>query len=226
MLNDKYKDLTNYLPSIENIINKNILSNDKIKCLENIYQFYSSNKDTSALTQKKSELRKIFKTKRKQIQKNTLKKWSKELSIKLINSEEYKRSNTVFCYISFNNEIDTFLILEQSLKDNKQLSVPVIKENKMIASRISSLTDLKKNKYGILEPSDHEEISKNKIDLIITPALLYNPLGYRLGYGEGYYDDFLKDYRGTSIGLIFKDYLIVDLIPTLNDVPVSKIIIQ
>ena len=58
------------------------------------------------------------------------------------------------------------------------------------------------------------------------PALAYNALGYRLGYGAGYYDKFLKTYKGISVGMILKKFFINDLIPEKFDQPVKKIFIQ
>ena len=78
----------------------------------------------------------------------------------------------------------------------------------MIPAVINSLNNLERNKFGILEPRKYKIIDKNDIDLVIVPAFGYNPLGYRIGYGGGYYDVFLKDFKGFSIGMVLKDFLI------------------
>jgi 5-formyltetrahydrofolate cyclo-ligase len=48
--------------------------------------------------------------------------------------------------------------------------------------------------------------------LTLVPGLAYDPRGWRLGYGGGYYDRFLKNYRGISLGVSF-DALLLNSLP-------------
>ena len=45
--------------------------------------------------------------------------------------------------------------------------------------------------FGIKEPCS-EPVAPDILDLIIVPALMVDKNGYRLGYGGGFYDRFLK----------------------------------
>ena len=94
----------------------------------------------------------------------------------------------------------------------------------MIASKITQLDNFKKNKYGILEPQKIEKINKIDIDLVIAPGLAFNTLGYRIGYGGGYYDNFLKNFEGMSIGMILKEFILTTLIPEEFDQPIKKLV--
>jgi len=40
---------------------------------------------------------------------------------------------------------------------------------------------------------------------VIVPMLAFDKNNYRLGYGGGYYDRYLKDYDGLKIGLAFDE---------------------
>ena len=66
-----------------------------------------------------------------------------------------------------------------------------------------------KNKFNILEPiNEVEKISDNKT-IIIVPAIVYNKNKYRIGYGGGYYDTFLKNnIYLSSIGICFDNFII------------------
>jgi 5-formyltetrahydrofolate cyclo-ligase len=174
----------------------------------------------------KNELRKYFRSKREHLSDKVLKKKSKILNKKIIGSIEYKKAKTIFCYFSFGKEIDTKYLILHSLKLNKTVCIPVIiDKKKMIASKICSIENLIKNKYGIFETDKILEIKKKDIDLIIVPALAFNTRGFRIGYGAGYYDDFLKDYKGTTFGMALKDFLSSEFIPDSHDVPVTKLFI-
>ena len=219
----KYCFLYDFIPSLKEVIENKKLSFKQKRSLKFIFKYY----DVNIIKNNKKILRKKIKLQKSKISIAELKKKSLLLNERIINSEEFKTAKSIFCYISFEDEIDTFKILEFCLKNNKILSVPVIKTDKiMIPAVINSLNNLERNKFGILEPRKYKIIDKNDIDLVIVPAFGYNPLGYRIGYGGGYYDVFLKDFKGFSIGMVLKDFLINDLIPEKYDIPVKKLFIQ
>ena len=98
--------------------------------------------------------------------------------------------------------------------------------------KINSLSDLQPGAYGILEPKDGEEITDFTDSVCITPALSFDEKGYRLGYGGGYYDRFLADYTGVSVGICYEEFiggivteeydLPVDIVVTEEDIRYTK----
>lgn len=173
----------------------------------------------------KRELRTHFKELRETIADEHILERSLSLFEMVKKSEEYKDAKSIFCYISFGKEIETHRFLKQCLVDNKELCVPVvIDKSNIVASRINSLNNLMINSYGILEPIVVEEINKNNIDLIIVPALCYRPDGYRIGYGSGYYDNYLRGYENHTFGVTFNEF-VRDFEITSNDIPVKRLFI-
>jgi 5-formyltetrahydrofolate cyclo-ligase len=52
---------------------------------------------------------------------------------------------------------------------------------------------LRPGRYGVMEPvADAPEIVP---DIVVMPCLAFDRLGYRLGYGAGYYDRTLASFR-------------------------------
>ncbi len=123
----------------------------------------------------------------------------------LISSSEYLGSKTILCYVSTNFEIDTINFLNFALLDNKNIFVPKCDENYNIKFyNITALSQLSVGKYSILEPDLSRPQLLDATDaLCIVPGLCFDSTGYRLGYGKGYYDRFLKDFNGKSIGLCY-----------------------
>lgn len=56
---------------------------------------------------------------------------------------------------------------------------------------------------GITQPNGGMELDPEEIDLVLMPNLIYDKEGYRVGYGKGFYDKFLKNCseEATFIGL-------------------------
>ncbi|HOJ64038.1 MAG TPA: 5-formyltetrahydrofolate cyclo-ligase [Spirochaetota bacterium] len=218
----KFEKLKEIIPDF-NKINFDSLNEKEIITLDNIYKFYfEENKNFL----NKKDLRKIFKAKRDNLPKDLIKKKSKFFTDKFLDSVYYKKADTIFCYVSFNNEIITDEILKQVLEDKKNLCIPLMIGKDMYPCKVEDLNNLKKNKFGILEPTEYTILDKNQIDVTIVPAILFNPLGFRLGYGGGYYDRFLEDYKNLSIGFAFSDFCIDYFIPDRFDKRVDILFIQ
>jgi 5-formyltetrahydrofolate cyclo-ligase len=148
---------------------------------------------------------------------------------KVINSEDYRNSDTIFIFVSYNNEVDTHKIIKQALKDGKVLCVPKVisKEYGMDIVQIKSFEDLKEGAYGILEPKDSKlKVEENIIDLCYLPGLAFDIKGGRVGYGGGFYDRFLVKTREDSkkIGLAYKFQVFSEVPMEEHDVFIDGII--
>lgn len=135
----------------------------------------------------------------------------------LVNSSYYKESNDIFTYVSFKSEVGTHDIIKRALADGKNVYVPVIDKPSwtMKIAKISSMSELKKNYMGILEPEQDKIIfaDSSDLDLILTPGLAFSEDGYRLGYGGGFYDKFFCQLNQhiTSIALAYSIQLLDEI---------------
>ncbi|WP_424526451.1 5-formyltetrahydrofolate cyclo-ligase [Spiroplasma endosymbiont of Glossina fuscipes fuscipes] len=88
-------------------------------------------------------------------------------------------------------------------------------------------TDLEFNqRYGFYESrSTLTLIEKDKIDVIVVPIVAFDQNNFRLGYGKGYYDRFLKNYHKMAIGLAFIEQLVTTPLPIeKHDIKIKTII--
>lgn len=96
---------------------------------------------------------------------------------------------------------------------------------------VSSLNAyLKEQGRLFLVPYKVESLIKapiDKIDCILVPGLGFDKNKNRIGYGKGYYDQFLAKVKDVpTIGVGFKEQLCVDPLPTDPwDVPLSELIL-
>ena len=88
---------------------------------------------------------------------------------------------------------------------------------------ISSLQELTKGAYGVMEPNPVScpVLHEYSGSLCVVPALAYDKAGYRLGYGGGYYDRFLSRYTGVTAGIVYQCFLRERLIHGRYDRPVE-----
>lgn len=77
--------------------------------------------------------------------------------------------------------------------------------------------------FNINEPTGNV-VLKNDIDLIITPLLCINKNNYRIGYGKGFYDKYLNDYKGMTLAVI-KSTLVLDFKEEPHDIKIKEVIL-
>ncbi len=105
-----------------------------------------------------------------------------------------------FLPIEGKREPDTWPIIERIKREfpHIRISLPKVKGDELENIYFEGLHQLKKNKWGILEPEQGVPTPTEKIDMVIVPLLAFDKKGNRVGYGKGYYDRFLAECRIRS----------------------------
>ena len=118
----------------------------------------------------------------------------------------FKSSEKIFIYVGFGSEIITETFIKKWI-NKKQIFVPKIENGKMNLIRLKSWDELAPGHFGVLEPTS-SDYYEGKIDLVVTPSIVFDKNGYRLGYGKGYYDRYFaeNEYR-ISVGLCYHKLL-------------------
>ena len=118
----------------------------------------------------------------------------------------FKTSEKIFIFVGFDSEIQTENFIKKWI-NKKQIFVPKIKNNKMNLIRLKSWDELAPGHFGVLEPTS-SDYYEGEVDLVITPSIVFDKNGYRLGYGKGYYDRYFteNEYR-ISVGLCYHKLL-------------------
>lgn len=143
---------------------------------------------------------------------------------KVISLKEYKESNLVLTYVSLKDEVDTFKLIEYSLKIGKKVAVPKCEGDIIKFYLISNLTDLKKGKFNILEPITNNVVTDFKNSICIIPGVAFDKQNNRIGYGRGFYDKFLQNYNGIKIGLVYSECICEEIDIEKTDIKMDKIV--
>lgn len=151
---------------------------------------------------------------RKELDLSDRKKWQAAAMKHLLSLPELQMAACVYPFVSTGTEIDTLEIIRHLLAEGKQrIGVPRVTGEHMEFMEIHSLTDLRPGAMNILEPVEGD-IMEAGDGLILMPGLAFDRLGNRLGYGAGYYDQYLERYdtdRLYKVGYAF-DFQVIDTI--------------
>ena len=182
------------------------------------------------LKEYKIELRQKFKERRRLMTKSRKEVADKRIASRLASLASYKRAKTVLTYVSTEIEVDTKEIIKQAISDGKRVAVPrcITGTREMQFFVIDSLDELSPRTFGVLEPDDSPEklLADWEDSICIVPALACDRAGYRLGYGGGYYDRFLREYSGEKILVLYKNCMLEHLWHGRFDVRVDKIVTE
>jgi 5-formyltetrahydrofolate cyclo-ligase len=144
----------------------------------------------------------------------------------------YKEAKVVMCFVSFNDELDTHQFIKEALAEGKRIIVPITVQatKELIPSELKDFSELEPGYYNILTPKKEfiRPVEQSEIDLVVVPGVVFDPFGYRVGYGGGYYDRFLHSIARTvpKIAVGFGMQL-VDRVPRESfDIPVDMIITE
>lgn len=180
-------------------------------------------------TSNKNELRQKYRTLRDSFGEEFIENASILVCKTLAERQEFINADTVLFYYPVKNEISPLLIFDLCLKMGKTVAFPVCQAHNstLVFKKVSSLDDLSKSTFDLLEPNKNcEIITPSQNTVCIVPAIAFSRDGHRIGYGKGYYDRFLANFSGTSIGLSYSALVCNNFSQNDHDIPVDMIITE
>ena len=111
----------------------------------------------------KKQIRKECLKRRKALSKEEWQIRSEKLMAFLIAHPIYKASKTIYCYVSYQGEADTWRFIMYSLKNGKRVAVPKVCGDEMKFYYIHDVEELKEGYKGIFEPPEtNKEAAEEK----------------------------------------------------------------
>jgi len=138
-------------------------------------------------------------------------------------------AKTIGITISNKPEVDTIVLIDELWKLGKKVAVPKCnpKTREMTFYVINSFEQLETVYMHLREPIPEkcEFVDANEMNVLLVPGVAFDQYGYRIGYGGGYYDRYVLNYKkGKLMSLLFDEQL-VDRVPTeAHDCPVDIIV--
>ena len=154
----------------------------------------------------------------------------RKIENRLLNLWYFREVDLLLTYVSNSIEVDTKFIIQQALAQGKHVAVPrcVAGTRNLEFYLINSLEVLATGSFGLLEPPVNtcEKLTDFSGALCIVPALAFDPNGYRLGFGKGYYDRFLSNSNFKTIGICYDSCIFNELPHGKYDKKVNMIVTE
>ncbi|HEV3269038.1 MAG TPA: 5-formyltetrahydrofolate cyclo-ligase [Candidatus Rhabdochlamydia sp.] len=146
-------------------------------------------------------------------------------------SKKLKPYKNILSFYSIKSEINIDLLNQDLFKEHKLL-LPKIEDTGLSAHKITKFEFIPST-FDILEPNPKfsTPIALEKIDCILVPALGFDRLCHRIGYGRGHYDQLLeklqKDHlKPYTIGIGFQEQLCIKPLPVEeHDIALNELLL-
>ena len=132
-------------------------------------------------------------------------------------------------YWAFRAEIDLQALMDEWRARGGRVYLPIVQQPKapLKFAPYRGLASMHAGSYGILEPMyEAHELCEQPDDLAVlcAPCVGFNAQGYRLGYGGGFYDRTLANWRAQGMQLpitvgVADAWAQIDFLPDAFDVP-------
>ena len=165
----------------------------------------------------KKLLRKWAKDKRNEL---NMPKLSVILAEKLAQTDEYNKSKNIMLFYPLNDEVNLLSLLED---ETKNFYLPRINGDNLECCKYIKGDELCESCFHTKEPTC-KACAKTDIDFVIVPALACDKNGFRLGYGGGFYDRFLTDFKGIKAACVPQELIVDTISPQEYDIKMDIII--
>lgn len=146
----------------------------------------------------KKEAREWVRRQKRQMHPKEIEQKSQTIVDKLGKDSCFLQAKSLYCYVSYNQEVMTKPLITKALELGKKVAVPKVIGDDIEFFYIQSLEELGKGYQGIEEPmGDVGELTKAEDEeaLMILPGLAFDESCNRVGYGGGYYDRYLSKHE-------------------------------
>lgn len=177
---------------------------------------------------------------KKRAELNTRARRRKDTSITklILKGSAFVSSKHIAAYISDRGEVSLQETINKALLSNKKVFLPVldpIDKTRMHFIEYRVGTQLKKNRFGMLEPDfrSGRKINARFLGLVLCPLVAFDAQCHRVGMGGGFYDRHFafknkQPLPGTPklIGLAYELQKVEGIAPQPWDVPMHSVITE
>lgn len=162
---------------------------------------------------------------------------ARRLADRVLGLPEVARAERIFTCLSFGPEVDTWGLVERLLGDGREVFVPrsTLATRQITVHRypcrLETLGSGTKTSGGTgsplrQPPEDEPAVDPATLDVALVLGLGFDPRGYRLGFGAGFFDRFLAGRAFPAVGLT-REIQVVDRLPVeAHDIALDAVVTE
>lgn len=159
----------------------------------------------------RQEIRRTALEARERLSQEQRRKSSLLMTERILGHQFFYRSQIFLGFVSYGSEIDTHELIEEAIRLGKRVYVPKVtsssENSEMKFYKLTALSELNPGFRGIPEPTgDSEEYVYRESEawqtFLLMPGAAFDGFRNRLGYGKGFYDNFLADKAALQLRTI------------------------
>jgi 5-formyltetrahydrofolate cyclo-ligase len=165
-------------------------------------------KTEPSLHASKSELRKTVRQRRAALAVDQRQRLDAAINRHLLDCVSRLEPGLIAAFMAFDGEPDLAPALRDLERRGVRLALPIVQDDSthtgspggsvICFRRWSSDSDMRPNRYGILEPVGTLEIGLAEVDLALIPLVAWDVTGGRLGMGASFYDRLFQPFAGEA----------------------------
>ena len=173
----------------------------------------------------KKELRTMIRQRKRAMTEEEICQKSNRLRELFCASDAYRKAETIYGYLPYNQEVRTTEMLQQALNEGKKVAVPKVYGEEMRFIYLEDLSQVAPGYSKIPEPIADGPVADDPTALVLMPGLAFDPQGHRIGYGGGFYDKFLsKEPNHPTLALCYEFQMLPELKTEEHDIPVDTVL--
>ena len=173
----------------------------------------------------KNSIRKLMLKKRLGLSDAQRSSFSQSICSQLWDIISETQNAVVHSFIPMGQEINVMPVLEKCINNGHTVvSSKTLTRPELLHLVLSNVESLEEGRFGTQFPKGNLFYHGN-YDIIIVPGLAFDSENNRVGYGAGYYDNFLKNHTSAlKLGVAFPFQLVDSLPNSEHDIKVDLVI--
>lgn len=147
---------------------------------------------------------------------------------RLLALRAWKDAEVVAAFVAIRGEVDLSELRVRAHAAGKTVALPRVdyELGRIVLLAHAPGDPLEPGSLGVPEPTPSApRIALSAVDLVVVPGLAFDPRGYRVGYGKGFYDQMLPTLTEALSCAVGFDFQLVSEVPDQpHDVPVDVLI--
>ena len=177
----------------------------------------------------KHQLRQILKQKRASFSPEQKKEFDHAIVQNIAALECFQKASMLLLFAPVRGEINLLALARIARRMGKPIAFPRCNtaDNTMNFYILTEDSRLVTGAYNIPEPPANAPLCiPDERALCILPGLSFDPTGNRLGYGKGYYDRYLANFPGVTVGALYAEMMLRQIPADPHDMAVEYLVTE